>query len=535
MDLTFQTKSMEERLDIAVSWFFASVNTWIVRPTLPKAENHQSDLVKVQSQAKSLVSGVLGHYSHLVGQRFNPHVLSRDQDVAQMAQEVYTNVQNDNQQTKDKYVARQALLKDACSFLFGGGPGVSMGDYMALVYTLNLTDCREAVAKATNQQDVSGTVRYRLSVTQMMRLHAKVGGSVRLFKRFLGAIYVITGHRISHAPWKEFNAARRELEIPEIHVLENPEGPPLGEYRYVGRYCKLWDLCTQHTMDNRFFLKQYEVRLEKPESNSTDGSRPAPRPVTIQTIHGDSAHATAHSDLTLVTCQYMNGDLWDVQKPHNLDILALDECHESEFFYRVVWEVSIMDSVKCRRAQGMPVACLGASACKFCNHPEEGEWFRNNVSEYEHKGVPVKVHMTDLVVFYVVDKAAQALLLPIRAGQDNTFKRSLRVKDHSWRDVYEGDLERWTLEEMTEAAEAMEAGYETWLQKEKAQHNRYQTRGPASTQAFKDYFDSQDFKNLCAKKGWGTDDHLRYRGFMFDKVTPLKNYLTDTLHANLNI
>jgi hypothetical protein len=93
MDLMFQTKSMEERLDIAVSWFFASVNTWIVRPTLPKAENHQSDLVKVQSQAKSLVSGVLGHYSHLVGQRFHPCLLSRDEDVAKMAQEVYTHVQ----------------------------------------------------------------------------------------------------------------------------------------------------------------------------------------------------------------------------------------------------------------------------------------------------------------------------------------------------------------------------------------------------------------------------------------------------------
>ena len=92
--------------------------------------------------------------------------------------------------------------------------------------------------------------------------------------------------------------------------------------------------------------------------------------------------------------------------------------------------------------QGMPVACLGGSACKFCNHPEEGEWFRKNVSYYNHKGVQVKVHLTDLVVFYVVDKAAQSLLLSIKGGQDNTFKRSLRSKDHSWRDVVEGDLER---------------------------------------------------------------------------------------------
>ena len=105
-----------------------------------------------------------------------------------MAQEVNTNVQKANQYVKDKYVARQALLKDACSFWFGGGPGLSMGEYAALVYFLNLTDSREAVAKATKQQDVAGTVQYRLSVTQMMRLHVKVGSSVCLFKRFPGDI-----------------------------------------------------------------------------------------------------------------------------------------------------------------------------------------------------------------------------------------------------------------------------------------------------------------------------------------------------------
>ena len=72
-------------------------------------------------------------------------------------------------------------------------------------------------------------------------------------------------------------------------------------------------------------------------------------------------------------------------------------------------------------------------------------------------------------------------------------------------------------------------------EKAEAGTQRVPKRGPESTEAFNDYFGSQDFAKLCEKKGWGTDDHLRYRGFMFDKVTPLKNYLMDTLHASLNI
>jgi hypothetical protein len=53
--------------------------------------------------------------------------------------------------------------------------------------------------------------------------------------------------------------------------------------------------------------------------------------------------------------------------------------------------------------------------------------------------------------------------------------------------------------------------------------------------AFTAYFESSDFKELAKKNNWGKGVELRYSGFMFDKVTPLKHYLTDTLHAYMNI
>ena len=136
----------------------------------------------------------------------------------------------------------------------------------------------------------------------------------------------------------------------------------------------------------------------------------------------------------------------------------------------------------------------------------------------------VAVHLTDLFLFYTADRKALMMALPLKHGTDTAFKKAFKEKDHSWREVLDASLHRWTLEELAAAAEKMEKDFARWLQVQKKRHGKYLSGNGDQARAFTAYFESSDFRTLAKDNNWGKGVELRYSGFMFDKVTPLKHY-----------
>ena len=191
-----------------------------------------------------------------------------------------------------------------------------------------------------------------------------------------------------------YHQARLNISHPEVYKLVHPEGPPKGASDYVGRYTTLWDHLMDESMENFEFIKNYVVRTEHKPSD--DGSKD-PRPCTMRNIHWDGAGCTSTSDVVVVTSQSLNCKVEDMQRPHNQDIVALDECNEHQLHLQYVWEKAVIPGLERARNDGLPVRCLRKDAdCSFCNHPNPRErtFYRSNITQYEYKGGMVVTLLT---------------------------------------------------------------------------------------------------------------------------------------------
>ena len=429
----FLKQPVEEQLKQAVSWFFDALDNRIIKPNRaqPNKPEYKEQLRCAFKQAEGVVQGVVGHYDYLAASSNNwNYILDREVSVEQTAKSYFEAVQSRQHAVRERTQGKQAVVLSTLSFLFGGGANTTMGQYVAMLYALNLQASRAAIAEATKGQDVLGKGQgyYRYRVPQMLRLYAKIGGSFRLFQRVMNAFSAESGRRVTHDEWALYHEARLGIVHPEVYKLVHPEGTPKGASDYVGRYTTLWAHLMDECMENYEFIKSYVVRTERRPGD--DASDP-PRPCTMRNIHWDGAGCTSTSDVVLVTSQSLNCELADMQRPHNQDIVALDECKEHPLHLQYVWQEAIMPGLKRARQEGLPVRCLGKDAeCSFCNYPDanEREYYRSHITPYQYKGEMVAVHLTDLFLFYTADRKALMMALPLKHELTRRLRKLSRRK-----------------------------------------------------------------------------------------------------------
>ena len=137
----FLKQPVEDQLKLAVSWFFEAVNHCIIKPKRvePSKPEQKGQLNTALKQAEGVVQGVLCHYDYLASSTENRgSVLDREVDVVKKAQSHFEAVKQRHHAVIERTKGRQDVALRTLSFLFGGSAKTTVGQFVAMLYVLNL-------------------------------------------------------------------------------------------------------------------------------------------------------------------------------------------------------------------------------------------------------------------------------------------------------------------------------------------------------------------------------------------------------------
>lgn len=336
-------------------------------------------------------------------------------------------------------------------------------------------------------------------------IHFAGGQSYRTSEKYFQAIRFKSEGNVSFPGMTKIREYRDSLPIGQIDIFENPEG------KKKGRYWAFSDMIPR-SLENATIVQNMKFL----------GAGAGDAELLLE-FHLDGVNANFSKILCGVSRWVGLGD--SSRNPAALHINFLDEAKEDCVVFDKLFKDCIMPGLlDCYDEEDQSLYCyvrclhygIEAGHCQLCKRGvpcEEVTAVDGNTKMMKHK--------VRLSMIYCCDEKAFKLMLPIQPAICRRCTTNLRKKDHSFRTGKVGSPH--TLKSFQHADKEVRAACKTYEEKHLLQN--------MCADAMERFYSDDSFKDVC--KSQDSEGAYMFKSFLCDFVTPLSNYLTDTLHFSI--
>ena len=310
---------------------------------------------------------------------------------------------------------------------------------------------------------------------------------------------------------EDVRAYRDGLDIGQIEIFQNHLGQTTG---------RAWSLdqSMKHIFNNPELVSLLNFNADAPVG-----------PHLIWSFHNDGAQQTAYSSFVAFLSRLISLDAI-ARVPASILINGIDETKESPALFKKFWERFVMPSVRKVEENGgcVSVLCLNSldpshqyfGTCKLCelNHEKFGTY---------DETTSLKYHLVLLFFIYCMDIKAFKCLLPINDGQCVWCETALRTKTHSFMNDVENKAQQREVGKLECASKEMALLFEKF--KEEKEDNMDHLAKIDDEEYIREKF----YESSLYKQYVNQDENAQYKGELCDEVTPIDQYIADSLHVGL--